>query len=121
MNLIQYTFELFSKLYAGKDLRDQGCDQVMENPKSRPEIMMEAFSAFVYARSPQEEFTIDQIKGWCMISYPELADAPQQAWGAMTRIAMNRGIIDHTGRWTKSPAPSRHGGITGVYVRGPRI
>ena len=60
-----------------------------------------------FGRLKGEPFTIDELRtGWDELGYRQ--PHAGSVWGAMTKIAHQRGLIRPTGQWIKSKRPSAH-------------
>jgi len=60
-----------------------------------------------FGRLKGEPFTIDEFRqGWDELGYRQ--PHAGSVWGAMTKIAHQRGLIRPTGQWIKSKRPSAH-------------
>lgn len=68
-----------------------------------------------YALTTDKPFTIEAARAYFAATLNPPPD--ERAWGAVTRIARQRGVIEHTGDY--APAASSNGSPKPLYRRGP--
>jgi len=93
-------------LFGGERLRDAGIARVSANNDSWMESALAKIERLDFDEATGEDFRM-------LLELPE--PKHPNAWGALTRTAISRGLIIPTGHWVKMKDPRSHARMTPLY------
>lgn len=98
---------------SGKQLRDDGINQVLENDKTWARFALDNFRLWCRYKKAQgvDEITLEDFKKDLIEHYPDMKPHHHNCWGAITRTASLQGMLiptDRSVRMTLSAAHARY-------------
>lgn len=105
------TLDLFDVTEA-RAARDKGLQQVTQNSGAWVDRAMAEINLFL----PPGEYTGEDIRRW--LTERKIVPHHHNAWGALCRVAMLRGLIRDTGKIVHMKAKRSHARRTPLYRRG---